>query len=396
MRVLMVSKALVTGVYQKKLEELAKFPDVELLAIVPPYWLEGRVGSVNLHKRYLDGYELAVEPMRFNGRHHVHYYPGLAKQMRRFRPDIVHIDEEPYNVVTGHATMLAKRMRARTVFFAYQNIYRRYPPPFSLIERYCFAKSSVGIAGNEDAADVLRRKGFRKQIAVIPQFGVDPKIYRPVPRASDARHVPTVGYIGRVVPEKGLETLIEAAAMIRSRPNVFIVGSGSHRLPLQHLAERLGVRDRVHFRSAIPAEDVPELLADFDALVLPSRTQKNWKEQFGRVLIEAMSCEVPVIGSDSGEIPNVIGAGGLVFPEGDTAILAEQITHVLGDEGFRTELGRAGRKRVLENFTQERIAEQTHQVYVEMLDRGRQGLFRRGNKPQDTTEVTEAEINQPS
>ena len=331
--------------------------------------------------------------MRFNGRHHLHFYPGLAKQMRRFRPDIVHIDEEPYNLVAGHATMLAKQVRARTVFFAYQNLYRRYPPPFSLIERYCYAKASAGIAGNQDAADVLVRKGFRKPIAVIPQFGVDPQIYRPVPRVSESKHVPTIGYIGRVVPEKGLDTLIEAVARIRSRPHVFIVGSGSHRLALQHLAERLGVRDRVQFRSAIPAEDVPELLADFDALVLPSRTQKNWKEQFGRVLIEAMSCEVPVIGSDSGEIPNVIGEGGVVFPEGDADALAEQIKRILEDTEYRNELGLAGRKRVLEHFTQEKIAEQTHRLYVDVLNRGRQGLFRRGGPVTAEAEASDLEVS---
>ena len=368
MRVLMVSKALVTGVYQKKLEELARLPEVELMTIVPPYWLEGRVGSVNLNPLYTDGYELVVEPMRFNGRHHVHFYPGLRKQIRRFRPDIVHVDEEPYNVVAAHTTMLARQVRAKVAFFAFQNLYRRYPPPFSLIERYCYSRATLGIAGNQDAADVLRQKGFRKPIEVIPQFGVDPDIYRRVRRTSDWKHVPTVGYIGRVVPEKGLATLIEAAARIPSRPYVFIVGSGSHRMELQHLAERLGVRDRVQFRSAIPPEQVPGLLADFDALVLPSLTQRNWKEQFGRVLIEAMACEVPVIGSDSGEIPNVIGEGGLVFPEGNAEALAGHIQRVLEDAEYRRSLGLAGRKRVLDNFTQARVAEQTYAAYRKMLN----------------------------
>lgn len=367
MRVLMVSKALVTGVYQKKLEELARFPDVELLTIVPPYWLEGRVGSVNLNKRYVEGYELVVEPMRFNGRHHVHFYPGLWKQMRRFKPDIVHIDEEPYNVVAAHATMLARRVKARPIFFAFQNLHRRYPPPFSTIERYCYSRASAGIAGNQDAADVLRQKGFRKPISVIPQFGVDPQIYRPTPRTTDWRHEPTVGYIGRVVPEKGLDTLIEAVATIPSRPHVFIVGSGSHRLALQHQAERLGARDRVQFRSAIPPENVPAMLADFDALVLPSLTQNNWKEQFGRVLIEAMACEVPVIGSDSGEIPNVIGEAGLIFPEGNAGVLAAHIRKLLDDPAYRRTIGKAGRKRVLEHFTQAKVAQQTYELYVSVL-----------------------------
>ncbi len=141
MRVLMVSKALVTGVYQKKLEELAALPDIELLAVVPPSWSENRVGTIPLKRMFTNGYEMAVEEMRLNGRHHVHYYPGLGKQMRRFKPDLVHIDEEPYNLVCAQATMLARRAKARTIFFTWQNLDRRYPPPFSLFERYCYSRA---------------------------------------------------------------------------------------------------------------------------------------------------------------------------------------------------------------------------------------------------------------
>ena len=94
MRVLMVSKALVTGVYQKKLEELAKLPDVELLTVVPPYWLEGRVGTVNLNRLYTEGYELVVEPMRFNGRHHVHYYPGISLRYPALQSVVALYDEQ--------------------------------------------------------------------------------------------------------------------------------------------------------------------------------------------------------------------------------------------------------------------------------------------------------------
>ena len=137
MRVLMLSKALVTSVYQQKLEELAALPDIELLAIVPPHWLEGRVGAMPLVRRASEraNYELAVEPMRFNGHHHTHYYPGLARRMREFKPDLVHIDEEPFNLVAAHAMRLARRHKARTVFFTWQNLHRRYPPPFASLTR---------------------------------------------------------------------------------------------------------------------------------------------------------------------------------------------------------------------------------------------------------------------
>jgi glycosyltransferase involved in cell wall biosynthesis len=367
MRVLMISKALVTGIYQKKLEELAALPGIELRVIVPPEWVEGRVGVLPLTRMFTEGYEMAVEPMRFNGRHHLHHYPGLAAHIRQFKPDLVHIDEEPYNVVAAHATLLARRAGAKTIFFTWQNLDRRYPPPFSTFERYCYSRASAAIAGNEDAVRVLRRKGFRKPVEVIPQFGIDPDIFHPASDAPDRPDGPVIGYYGRLVPEKGVDTLIEAVALLPERPQVIIVGAGESRADFQRLAEQRGVGDRFAFRGTIPSDQIPNLLAELDIIVVPSRTRPNWKEQFGRVIIEAMSCEVPVIGSDSGEIPNVIGDGGLVFPEGNARALADHLQRLLNDSGQRRALGKAGRQRVLDHYTQRQIAVETYGLYGRVL-----------------------------
>jgi glycosyltransferase involved in cell wall biosynthesis len=93
----------------------------------------------------------------------------------------------------------------------------------------------------------------------------------------------------------------------------------------------------------------------------------NWKEQFGRVLIEAMACEVPVIGSDSGEIPNVIGPAGLIFPEDDAETLRKHIQSLMDDEKVRDELSKSGLQRVLANYTQEKVADKTVSVYRKMM-----------------------------
>jgi glycosyltransferase involved in cell wall biosynthesis len=369
MRVLMLSKALVTGVYQKKVEELAKLPDIELRLIVPPSWREARVGELAFQPLYTEGYELIIEPMRFNGRHHVHYYPGLGRRISEFQPDIVHIDEEPYNLVTAHAMRLARRAGARAIFFAWQNLYRRYPVPFRLLERYNYRAASAAVVGNRDAGWVLRRKGYRGPITVIPQFGVDPEIYRPMPRQRRPMDGPVIGYVGRVVAEKGVDTLVDAVASIPSRPLLRIIGGGDQRVDLELRAERSGIRDRVRFEGAVPPERVPELLNQLDILVLPSRTRTNWKEQFGRILVEAMACEVAVVGSSSGEIPNVIGDAGLVFPEGDARALAERLRELIDDPERLADARRAGRRRALHRFTQEQVARRTWDLYRQVLAR---------------------------
>lgn len=363
----MVSKALVTGVYQKKLEEMAETPDLELLVVVPPKWVEGRVGTLELDPLFTAGYQLEVEKMALNGRHHLHFYPGLGRVVRRFQPDLIHIDEEPYNLVAAQATTLARRVGAKTVFFTWQNLYRRYPPPFRLFELFAYQHASAGIAGNADAVEILRRKGFRKPVEVIPQFGVDPDIFTPRCAEGDAVRPLTIGYYGRLVPEKGVDTLIDAVALLPHHPRLVIVGAGESLDALKERARERGVGDRITFRSTMPSAKIPSFLHDVDIVVVPSRTRPNWKEQFGRVIVEAMSCGVVVVGSDSGEIPNVIGDAGLTFPEGDVAALTMQLGRLLNDPALLQQFAEAGRQRVLEKYTQAQVAARTVALYRQVL-----------------------------
>lgn len=364
MRVLMISKACVVGAYQRKIEELAKFEDIELALIVPPYWLEkGR--KIPLERLYTSGYELLVLPMALNGHFHLHFYPGLRKEVERFKPDIIHIDEEPYNLATFQAMRLAKKVGARALFFTWQNLLRRYPPPFSWMERYNLNNAAYAIAGNQEGKEVLRAKGYRGGVAVIPQFGVDPEIYKP--NGHDKRErVFCIGYIGRLVEEKGVDLLLQALSDLPGEWRLRILGSGPQKGRLESLVQELGLIGRVAFDPPIPSPGMPDYYRGLDLLVLPSRTRSNWKEQFGRVLIEAMATGVPVVGSDSGEIPHVIGDAGLIFPEDDALAFREAIEEIRRDERLRQRLAQAGRERVLERYTQAQLALETYQVYQEM------------------------------
>lgn len=367
MRVLMVSKACIVGPYQKKLEELAALPGVDLTVVVPSFWREaGR--TILLERDHTSGYELVVERMAFNGHFHFHFYPGLARQFRRVRPDICHIDEEPYNLATYQALRLAEGVGARSLFFTWQNLARRYPPPWSWIESYVLRRAGCAIAGNQEAVDVLRTKGYAGPTVMIPQFGVDPSIYRPFPKgratASDGF---TIGYAGRLVEQKGVHLLVQAVSRLEGDWHLRVLGTGPTRSALMALSEDLGISKRVTFSTPILASQMPRYLNDLDVLVLPSLTRPNWKEQFGRVLVEAMACEVSVIGAASGEIPNVIGDAGLVFPEGDVSALGRALSRVQRDTHLRQELAMKGRQRVLENFTQARIAAETYGCYRDLL-----------------------------
>jgi glycosyltransferase involved in cell wall biosynthesis len=363
MRIALVSKACLVGAYQRKLEEMAALPDIDLTVIVPPSWRDER-GTIALERDHVNGYELIVEPITFNGNYHTYFFPGVARRLAGLRPDLIHIDEEPYNFAAYHLMRIARRLNSKTVFFAWQNLKRRYPFPFNVMERAVLRQADACIAGNREGAQVWRDKGFRGPIEVIPQFGVDTDIF--VPREVK-KPAFTIGYVGRLVEEKGPDQLLRAAAELKGDWRLEIVGSGPMQGALAALADRPGLHDRVTFRPWMPSARLPELYPTFDALVLPSRSKPNWKEQFGRVLIEAMACGVPVIGSSSGEIPHLIDEAGLIFPEGDVEALRLHLGRLMSDAGLRRDLAARGRERVLRHYTQKRIAAATADVYRSVI-----------------------------
>ncbi|MER2600359.1 MAG: glycosyltransferase family 4 protein [Caldilineales bacterium] len=370
MRIAMLSKAVVVAAYQRKLEELARLPDVELAVIAPPSWRDSR-GETRLQHGFTAGYELITTPIARNGHFHTHFYPRLGPLLTSLRPDLLHIDEEPYNLATWQALRWAVAARCPALFFTWQNIRRTYPPPFGWMESFCYRHSAYAIAGNEDARQVLMAKGFGGPSAVIPQFGVDPELFR---RQAQPPLVPpdptggfTIGYAGGLVAEKGLDDLLRAVALATRfavQPwRLLLAGEGPQQAALQALAGQLGIGTQVTFLGRSASTTMPAFYASLDVLVLPSRTTPTWREQFGRVLIEAMACETAVIGSDSGEIPHVIGDAGMTYPEGNIEALAARLVHLIGDPTLRHHLAQQGRARVLAHFTQQRIAQATWQVY---------------------------------
>ncbi len=368
MRVLMLSKALLVGAYQSKLAAIARHDDVELLAIVPPSW-DDPAGQVTLERTPAKGYRLLVDPIRLNGNFHLHYYPRLKQRLAEFRPDVVHIDEEPYNLATWLAMRQARASGAKTLFFTWQNINRSYPPPFRQWEKQVLAGVDYALMGNKEAVQVWRNKGYTGPYKVIPQFGTDPELFKP-PQSRDPGRGFVIGSANRrLVAEKGDDLLLRAAAGLPGVWRLHIAGNGPFRPYLEQLAQELGIRERVQFDGAIPSEQMPAYLGQMDVLVLASRTLPNWKEQFGRVLVEAMACETAVVGAHSGEIPQVIGDAGLIFPEDNADALQAHLLRLLQSPTLRDELGSAGRQRVLERYTQTQIADQTVAVYRDMLSK---------------------------
>jgi glycosyltransferase involved in cell wall biosynthesis len=360
----MLSKACIVGIYQRKLEFIAQH-GIDLRVLVPPSWHDER-GEQALERVYTHGYDLRAIPIRRNGDFHTHYYPTLGREMRDFQPDMVHIDEEPYNLATWQALFFARRNRAKTLFFSWQNITRHYPPPFAWGEKWVLNHSDYALMGTASAGDVWREKGYTGDMAVIPQFGTDETLFTPTPKPPRPF---TIGFIGRMVEEKGVWVLLEALRHLQGDWRCRLVGGGTLRDALQKAVHEMGLAERIAFIPQMPSTEIAQEYAQLDVLVLPSLTRPNWKEQFGRVLIEAMACEIAVVGSDSGAIPDVTGNGGMITPENNPHALCDALQHLMNNPQDRAQLGKQGRARVLAHFTHKSIAQATVDVYRVMLSK---------------------------
>ena len=299
---------------------------------------------------------------------------SLWRHLRHIQPDLIHVDEEPPSFVLLELLILKKLVNChRLAFVTWENLRMPYLLPFAMIRQLTFQQASAAIAGNSEAANILRADGFQQPIAVIPLTATDTIRFVPA-RANDLRralHLDgfTIGYVGRLVPEKGVVSLLQALSRLNGDWQGLIVGRGPQKPELEMMARQLGIADRLCWVDTVAHQDMPRYYNAMDTLVLPSLTAPRWKEQFGRVLAEAMACEVPVVGSDSGSIPEVIGDSGFVYPEGDSTALAQHLSRLQDNAILRRTLGQHGRQRVLENYSNDRIAERVVSFWREVSAR---------------------------
>ncbi len=149
-----------------------------------------------------------------------------------------------------------------------------------------------------------------------------------------------------------------------------VVGSGPAQESLESLAERLGIASRITWRGAIPAEDLKNIWAGVDCLVIPSRTTPDWVETFHHPLVEAMGHGVTVVGSDSGALPELIDTAGLVVPEDDVEALTAALQHLADSPRERNRLGREARLRVMSEYVDDAVARRTLEFWEEVLRGG--------------------------
>ena len=358
-RVLFISHAYVVGVNQGKLKAIADTGEVEVALLAPSNWqaLEWN-RTIELETPFPE-IKTYSAPVWFSGRVGAHIYNPLKirQVIKDFQPDVIQVEEEIFSLCALEAAFWAKRYGIPLAVFGWENQLRSLPLFRRWVRNFVMKAADLYLAGNQDGAAVMRSWNYPGAIEVMPQMGVDTELFAPVTK--NKTDIVNLGFLGRLAPEKGLDILLAAVSQLKQQNldfQVTICGSGNSEADLRQIAETQQISDRLIWRGAVPHEAAPQELAQFDVLVLPSRSIATWKEQFGHVIIEAMAMGIPVLGSSCGEIPHVIGRDDLVFPEGDSKALAAILGRIISDRNWRAEIGNYGIERVEQLYSHERIA----------------------------------------
>jgi glycosyltransferase involved in cell wall biosynthesis len=296
-------------------------------------------------------------------------YGSLSFSMISFKPDIIHAEDEP-DSLAALQVLSARRLfapKAKLILHTWQNINRKKRPLVKWITNTALQSSDGILCSNAEGVKVLCEMGFNGLTDVVPPEGVDIEWFKPSGQKQHKNRF-TLLYAGRLVEEKGLDTLLEALSLTRNEASLVLVGDGPLKDTLKEQANRLKIKEQVQFLPPVQQDSMPNLYAQTDGLVLPSRGTPVWKEQYGRVLLEAMACKVPVIGSDSGAIPEVIGAAGLIFKENDARALAQCIQNLMENPTLQKDLAERGYKRVTSFYSQKEIARRTNEFYRKVMD----------------------------
>lgn len=279
----------------------------------------------------------------------------LRRQLKECRPDAIWVQEEPtdYFLLQVLATYFFDR-RPRIATAVCENIFPPVPWPERLVRRILWARLDALLATAKASIDGIRAAGMPASVptatlvagAMPPPERVTP-LPLPFPRSADDF---IVAFAGRMTELKGWKVLLAAVESLPPRFKCILAGDGDQVRELEQRLREPGLLGRAYYFGLLPKDRLWSFYGAADCLVLPSLTGPRWKEQFGGVLADGMALGLPLIGSESGSIPEVVGPAGLITREGDSSGLARALRRVSEEPGLRKRLAEAGRARFHAEF----------------------------------------------
>lgn len=280
----------------------------------------------------------------------------LKKKVQEINPDFIWAHEEPNDFFVNQMLRWFYRQRTpRIVVHLFENI---WPCPGGYRARWAHLRrqrlwrrfDSV-LATSSRSVEAIRAYGMPSSVPVPVAWA--PNLPPPAAtRNGNAPFLPQkqkgeflVGFAGRITAAKGWRVLLAALTELPEQFKCLMAGTGDEEAELRLWCQVPAIQSRVNYFGVLEKDRLWSFYRTLDAFVLPSLTTPNWTEQFGYVLAEAMACGVPIIGSSSGAIPEVIADCGIVVEENNPSALAQAIQALAGDPERRASYARAGLER---------------------------------------------------
>jgi glycosyltransferase involved in cell wall biosynthesis len=387
MKIIVASHSYIVDLNCEKLRELARLrDDIQVTIVVPKLWRPGGVQNKLVETKFKIENNFRVIPISNfsqNNQGLLTFGTDLINLLQEFKPNIIQVEQGVKSFAYAQLISLNKllNLSAKNIFFTWWNLPYENKFPINFLEKYNLKNTDGLIAGNQDGADILKEHGYLGPVRVLPQLGVNEELFSPQAQPELAAELGidrqdfVIGFVGRFVEEKGILTLIKSLVSLSQLPwKLLLLGRGELENTILATANQAGIKDKLILIESVPHDRVNRYINLMNVLVLPSETTYKfktltavgWKEQFGHVLIEAMACKVPVIGSNSGEIPNVIGNAGLIFPEGDGTALQKCLLSLIEQPELRQKLADLGYQRTIEKYTNKALAQQQLDFYEEI------------------------------
>jgi glycosyltransferase involved in cell wall biosynthesis len=297
---------------------------------------------------------------------------GLADRLRGF--DLYHVMDQ-YYCFSFEAALAKRNFGGKLIVSQWENIPRHNEEKF--MERHIKAtvrdQADLFLAMSDLSKQALLEEGVPESKICNLRGGVDTGHFtpgKPDLKLRESIGIPrdayTVLYVGRLSKSKGVFTLLKTAQRFRDQnENIHFLLVGRDEEGVGEWVARKGLSEQVSLVGQVPYADMPGYYRLADTLVLPSLKEKRQQEQFGYVLAEALACGLPVLGSDCGAIPEVIGDEKRIFPWGSAKELHRLILY--WREKAQLPPRKAARKRALEHYSSKKLSKSIADIYFRLL-----------------------------
>lgn len=374
MKLLVLTHALLDIHSQKRWRDLAKCENINVQLVLPKKWVVNWFGNRNTYFIQSENdkyFSIKATKTTNDSNFSMYFFLGLKRVIQNFKPTIIYPTHESNQTIQMVFSRWLYYPKAKLIFFTMSEHVRTAPPlsfsPRHLIG-YCWRRTAWWLLCNgTDAAichypaikEQLIKEGYKKPILIQTQIGVDETIFKPnkskVINLNKSFNFDSyiIGFVGRVISDKGIWDIANTMNHLPSNIKLAIVGGGEELEKVKEFSIVNGWSERLIIYGQVSTNKVAQIMQELDCLFIGSRESDGWVDTFPNVVAQAMATGIPVIGSNSGAIPYLLGGKGLIYEPGKISEIVNHITTLIESPSLSHNIGISLRQRALEEFCTE-------------------------------------------